>query len=89
MVAYDDEGSSDSEHDAYRARMIAEGEEKDSEDGKTNLIPKPDLLLGSNPYMHSSHIISSNIIRTWLVSFLQKTQILWQETAAVKTTWSK
>ena len=50
MVAYDDEGSSDSEHDAYRARMIAEGEEKDSEDGKTHhLIPKPDSLLGFNP----------------------------------------
>ena len=62
VVAYDDEGSSDSEHDAYRARMIAEGEEKDSEDGKTHLIPKPDSLLGSNPYMHSSHIISSNMV---------------------------
>ena len=47
VVTYDDEGSSDSEHDAYRARMIAEGEEKDSEDGKTSLMPK--LTLGSNP----------------------------------------
>ena len=69
MVAYDDEGSSDSEHDAYRARMIAEGEEKDSEDGKTHLIPKPDSLLGSNPYMHSSHIIRSKHC-TYMVGFL-------------------
>ena len=39
-LAYDDEGSSDSEHDAYQATIIAEGEEKNSEDGKTHLIPR-------------------------------------------------
>ena len=39
-LAYDDEGSSDSQHDAYWATIIAEGEEKNSEDGKTHLIPR-------------------------------------------------
>lgn len=31
--SYKDDGSSDSDHDAYLERMIAEGEDKDSEDG--------------------------------------------------------
>ncbi len=31
--SYNDDGSSDSDHDAYLERMIAEGEDKDSEDG--------------------------------------------------------
>lgn len=33
-VAYDDDLSSESDHDAYLERMKAEGEERDSEDGK-------------------------------------------------------
>lgn len=40
-VSYNDEGSSDSEHDAYRERMIAEGEERDSEDGEAIDNPRP------------------------------------------------
>lgn len=40
-VSYNDEGSSDSEHDAYRERMIAEGEERDSEDGEAIVNPRP------------------------------------------------
>ena len=39
--SYNDEGSSDSEHDAYRERMIAEGEERDSEDGEAIVNPRP------------------------------------------------
>ena len=31
--SYNDDGSSDSDHDAYLERMIAEGEDRDSEDG--------------------------------------------------------
>lgn len=31
--SYKDDGSSDSDHDAYLERMIAEGEDRDSEDG--------------------------------------------------------
>ena len=38
VVTYDGEGSSDGEHDAYRTRMIAEGEEKDSEDEHSDFV---------------------------------------------------
>jgi structure-specific recognition protein 1 len=37
-VRYKDEGSSGSEHDAYLERMKAEGEDRDSEDGKGDFI---------------------------------------------------
>ena len=33
IPSYNDDASSDSDHDAYLARMKAEGEDKDSEDG--------------------------------------------------------
>lgn len=32
--SYHDDGSSESDHDAYLARMKAEGEDRDSEDGE-------------------------------------------------------
>lgn len=34
VLSYNDDGSSESDHDAYLARMKAEGEDRDSEDGK-------------------------------------------------------
>ena len=36
--SYNDDGSSDSDHDAYLERMIAEGEDKDSEDGIVTIM---------------------------------------------------
>ena len=38
MVSYNDEDSSEGEYDPYLERMKAEGEERDSEDGKTNRL---------------------------------------------------
>ena len=43
-VSYDNDLSSESDHDAYLERMKAEGEERDSEDGES-LSPPPPLSL--------------------------------------------
>jgi len=38
MLSYNDDASSDSDHDAYLARMKAEGEDRDSEDGSERCL---------------------------------------------------
>ena len=56
-VRYDEGGSSDSEHDAYLERMKAEGEERDSEDGRLSVS------------MTTLHVIATSLQRTltlWL-----------------------
>ena len=42
-VSYDNDLSSESDHDAYLERMKAEGEERDSEDGESFPHPPPSL----------------------------------------------
>ena len=52
-VSYDDDLSSESDHDAYLERMKAEGEERDSEDGK--FLPPSHLSL-SPSFFHLLYV---------------------------------
>lgn len=46
-LSYKDDGSSGSDHDAYLERMIAEGEDRDSEDGNVAIKVYVSVIIGA------------------------------------------